>query len=89
MSGHNFRWINKDFVVGVSISNSQKLIEWICKEIERYSRPEKHYEQFSIIKIYTIFTQQKDINSIQVPIDYKLRDTGNISRDRKQDVKIL
>ena len=27
MSGHNFRWINKDFVVGVSISNSQKLIE--------------------------------------------------------------
>ena len=28
--------------------------------------------QFNIIKIYTIFTQQKDTNSIQVLIDYKL-----------------
>ena len=31
--------------------------------------------QFSIIKIYTVFTQQKDTVSIQVPIDYKLGDT--------------
>ena len=31
--------------------------------------------EFNIIKIYTIFTQQHDINSIQVPIDYKPGDT--------------
>ena len=30
--------------------------------------------QFNIIKIYRLFTQQQDINSIQVPIDYKLGD---------------
>ena len=32
--------------------------------------------QFDIIKIYAIFPQQYDTNSIQVPIDYKLGDTG-------------
>ena len=32
--------------------------------------------QFSIIKIYSIFTQQQDTNSIQVPKGYKLGDTG-------------
>ena len=32
--------------------------------------------QFNIIKIYTIFTQQQDTNSIQVPINCKLEDTG-------------
>ena len=32
--------------------------------------------QFDIFKIYTIFTQQEDRNSIQVPIDGKLGDTG-------------
>ena len=32
------------FLVGVSISNSQKLIEWIYREVGGYSRPEKHYE---------------------------------------------
>ena len=32
------------FLVGVSISNSQKLIEWIKRKVEGYSRPEKHYE---------------------------------------------
>ena len=32
--------------------------------------------QFNIITIYTIFTQQWDTNSIQVPIDYKSGDTG-------------
>ena len=40
--------------------------------------------QFNIIKIYIIFTQQQDINSI--PIDYKPEDT-NISRNRKQGTK--
>ena len=32
------------FSVAVSISNSQKLIEWIYRKVERYSRPEKHHE---------------------------------------------
>ena len=32
--------------------------------------------QFNIIKTYTIFTQQQDTNSIQVPIDYKPGDAG-------------
>ena len=32
--------------------------------------------QFNIIKIYPIFTQQQDPNSIQVLIDYKPGDTG-------------
>ena len=32
------------FLVGVSVSLSQKLIEWIDREVEGYSRPEKRYE---------------------------------------------
>ena len=28
------------------------------------------------LKIYTIFTQQPNTNSIQVPVDYKLEDNG-------------
>ena len=32
------------FLVGISISNSQKLIEWIDRRVEGDSRPEKHYE---------------------------------------------
>ena len=32
--------------------------------------------QFNIIKIYEIFTQEQDTNSIQVPTDYKPGDTG-------------
>ena len=28
------------------------------------------------LKIYTIFTQQPNTNSIQVPVDYKPGDTG-------------
>ena len=30
--------------------------------------------QFNVIKIYIIFTQQQSTNSILVPIDYKPRD---------------
>ena len=32
------------FLVGVSISNSQKLLELIYRKVEGYSRPEKHHE---------------------------------------------
>ena len=32
--------------------------------------------QYNILKIYTVFTQQQDTNSIQVPVDYQPRDTG-------------
>ena len=41
--------------------------------------------QFNIIKMYTIFTQQQGTNSIQVPKDYKPH--WNISRDIKQGEK--
>ena len=40
------------------MSNSQKLMEWIYREVEGYSRPESTINQFNIIKTYTIFTQQ-------------------------------
>ena len=43
--------------------------------------------QFSIIKIYTIFTQQQDTNSAQVPIDYKPETLEHIW-DIKQGAKI-
>ena len=36
----------------------------------------KILNQFNIIKIYTVFTQQQDTNTIQVPIDYKPGDAG-------------
>ena len=32
------------FLVGFSISNSQKLIEWIDRKVEGNSRPEKYHE---------------------------------------------
>ena len=32
--------------------------------------------QFTIIKIYTIFTQQQGTNCIEVPIDYTPGDPG-------------
>ena len=44
------------------------------RKVEGYNRPEKH--QFNIIKMYTTFTQQRDTNSVQVPMDYKPGDTG-------------
>ena len=53
----NWTELKLRFLVEVSISNSQKLIEWIYREVGVYTRPEKHYDQFSIIKIYTISTQ--------------------------------
>ena len=42
---------------------------------EGYSTPKKTMNELNIIKIYSVFTQQQDTNSIQVPIDYKLGDT--------------
>ena len=44
--------------------------------------------QFNRIKIYTIFTQQQDTNSIQVPIDYKPGNTRTYHGDIKQGTKI-
>ena len=51
-----------------------RLIEWVDRKVEGHSRLENTMNQFNIIKIYRLFTQQQDINSIQVPIDYKLGD---------------
>ena len=31
-------------LVGISITSSQKLIEWIDRKVDRCSRPEKPYE---------------------------------------------
>ena len=43
--------------------------------------------QFNTIKIYTIFTQQKDTNSIQVPTDYKLGDIRTYTGPQDQAQK--
>ena len=32
------------FLVWISMSNIQKLIEWLYREAEGYGRPEKHHE---------------------------------------------
>ena len=58
------------------MSNSQKLIEWIDRKVEDIVDLKSTMDQFNIIKIYTIFTQQQDTNGIQVPIEYKPGDTG-------------
>ena len=44
------------------------------REVEEYSRPEEHYEPIQH-KLYIIFTQSEDTNSIQVSIDYKLENS--------------
>ena len=67
--------MNLDFFVGVSVSNSQINRVNIQKQ-NGIVDLKSTMNQFNIIKIYTIFTQQQDTNSIQVPIDYKLGDTG-------------
>ena len=47
---HNIKYIlyfkvdKLRFLVGVSISSSQKLTEWLYREVQGYSRPKKHYE---------------------------------------------
>ena len=44
-SYYNFFKVDKlRFLVRVSMSNSQKLIEWMYRDVEGYSRPEKHCE---------------------------------------------
>ena len=42
--------------------------------------------QFNIIKICTIFTQQQDTNSIQVPIDYKPRSNSSFHVTINQEI---
>ena len=54
------------------------------QKVDGYSRPESTMNQFNIITIYTIFTQQWDTNSIQVLI---IRRYWNISEDIKQGGK--
>ena len=44
-SYYNFFKVDKlRFLVRVSMSNAQKLIEWMYRDVEGYSRPEKHCE---------------------------------------------
>ena len=42
--------------------------------------------QFNIIKIYTVFTQEEDTNSVQVPKNYKRH--WNIYRDIRPGAEI-
>ena len=39
-----FHYVLQLFLVVVSISNSQKSIEWIDRKVEGYCRSEKYYE---------------------------------------------
>ena len=73
-------WIDKlRFLVGISISNSQKLTEWIFGEVEGYSRSGKHYEPIQQNSdLYNCHTTS-GYKFIQVPIDYKPGDTGTYS----------
>ena len=41
------------------------------RKVEGYGRPESTMNQLKTIKIYTIFTQQQDTNSVPVPMDNK------------------
>ena len=50
---------------------SHALLQW-----KNIVDPKCFMNQFNVIKIYTIFTQQQDTNSTQVPLDYKPGDTG-------------
>ena len=45
------------------------------KKVEKVVDLKSTMNQFNKIKIYTIFTELQDTNSIHVPIDYKLEDT--------------
>ena len=50
--------------------------------------------QFNIIKIYSIFKQQQDTNTIQAPIHYKPEDTGTYpgmqnNMQKFHDLKVL
>ena len=66
---YNFLRVDKlRFLVGISILNSQKLIEWTGKQ--DILDMKIIVNQFNIIKTYIIFTQKQDTNFIQVPIDY-------------------
>ena len=53
-------------------------INRINRKVEGYSRPEKHYEPIQH-KIYAMFIQQQDTNSIPVPIDYKPGGDSSVS----------
>ena len=51
-------------LVAVSISNSQKLIEWIDKKVEGYSRPEKYYEPI---------LHNEDLYNFHTTVGYKFK----------------
>ena len=68
-------FLSRRFFIGVSISNCQKLLWWIVRKAESYSRPEKDHEPINTFKIYAISTQEQGTNPNQVLIDYKPGDT--------------
>ena len=72
MCYHSF--IIKKKLVGLSISNSQKLTEWIDRKVEGYSTPE------TLLRFIPFAHQQQDTNSIQVLKHCKSGDTGTYPR---------
>ena len=61
------------------MSSSQKLIKWIHRKVEGYSRPEKHYEP---IQHNYKFHTTVGYKSYSSSIDYKLGDTGQGHKTR-------
>ena len=49
-------------MVGVSISNIQKLIERVYREVERYRRPENHCK---------LIQYKKDLDNFHTTVGYK------------------
>ena len=62
------------FSVGVSIPNSQKLIEWVYREVEGYSRPEKHCEPIQ---------HNSDLYSFHTTVGYKFYSSSHRLKTRR------
>ena len=59
-----------------------------CVEKQDIIDPKSTMNKFSTIKMYTIYTQQQDTNSIQGPIDYTQGDIGTYPGTIRQGAKI-
>ena len=71
-----FKEINSDFQLELQYQALKNKYNEYTEKLKDIVKLKNIMNEFNIIKIYAIFTQQQDINSIQVPIEYKLGDTG-------------
>ena len=76
------------FLVGISISNSQKLIEWIYRKVEEYRKPEKLCEPTQ---------HNEDLYNLHTRVAYKFysishivstKGPWNIFRNMEQGTKV-